>query len=204
MNQINLFLIRNIINNVDLLDNLYFRILNKKTKNLFDNNSYWLDKITSETINYKYFIKKDEEISHFDLYFRIDQMTFPVVDEKYDSLCFVDPTLKGKIHKLIKFHVNFWQNSYNCSIDLIFLSRDKVIKSFHFESDNVFSGLFEKIEREVDFEIQPYYKNITGSSPCEERDFCSRLIKYNNQKRSSLLIKIDEIHLCYFHLKCFV
>ena len=68
-----LYLIQVLIenNNFDLFQNLNFRLLNREIKQFFDNNIFWLNQIENIIIDYKYFLKENEQISYFDLYNRI-------------------------------------------------------------------------------------------------------------------------------------
>ena len=173
-----------IIDNIDLLDNLHLRLLNRRTKQLFDNNLYWLKQIENITVDYKYFIKKEEEISYFDLYFRIDQMTFPIKEIPCNILSDSKFTLifpRNVTVKLIRYN----ETHYTKSCNLIFIHFDKTIKNYCLKFTSY--DVFVQTNLEVNFKIQPYHKNI-GTNILKNRkhdNFCSRLIEYEETKSNS-------------------
>lgn len=134
------YLIQLIIDNINLSDNLDFRFLNKETKHFFDNNIFWLKRIEDITVDYKYFIKRDEEIagsnlskkeiSYFNLYKRINDKILRNLQDKIRTITrFIRCSKKvsfsiDDIQKIIKYEF------VDEKLIFIFITKEKKIRSF--------------------------------------------------------------------------
>ena len=151
--------------------------MNRRIKNLINNNIYWLKKIEDITVDYKYFIKKEEEISYFDLYFRIDQMIFPITQSKLNF--FRSNTFLSNVDKTIEFKTFCVSDSNIIRTSVTFISKEKIIQSYYLESSFRNFPVIDRVtEREINFKIKRFYKNngIYLWKDKREKEFCSKLL----------------------------
>lgn len=162
---------------IELNQLLEFRLLNKETKYLIDNDVLFFDMILNISYDSQYFHTKDETISFFNLYIRMKQMIFSITKIKRNIL--KSCGFESQIKYLVKFEMKYG------IIDLSFIHEDKFLRTINIniheitKKENKHFDKFTYHENvHLDFELPSYYNcSDFAKNDFEEMEFVNKLIK---------------------------